>query len=237
MNTAIEYGFKDESPLVILKPIPKPVDEKLDMRAARILEKAQSFKIQNREDFQLADGLVSEGAALIKGIKLIHDPICAATNTAHKLATSTRKILIDPVKQACDILAKGMGNFKILEDRRISEEQEKKAEKARKEQEEAALSQAAELKKEGAPQKVVDAVLDMANTPVQVTEPDEEKLLSRTSFTPSWGIEIINKILVPEAFKIVDEVNIRAAVKAAKGDIKIAGVRIFETFKTRKKAL
>jgi len=236
MNTATDYGFKDESPLIILKPIPQPVDEKLDMRAARILEKAQSFKIRNREDFQLADDVVSEGAALIKGIKLIHDPICVATNTAHKLATGTRKKLIDPVKQACDILAKGMGNFKLIEERRIAQEQEKKAEKARKEQEEAAFSEAAELKKEGAPAEVVEAVLDMGNAPVQISQPTDE-LRSRTSFTPSWGIEIINKILVPEAFKIVDEVNIRAAVKAAHGDIKIAGVRIFETFKTRKKAL
>lgn len=233
MNTAIEYGFKDESP----KTIPKPVDEKLDMRAARILEKAQSFKIRDREDFKLADGIVSEGAALIKGIKLIHDPICVATNTAHKLATSTRKQLIDPVKEACDILVKGMGNFKLLEERRIAQEQEEKAEKARKEQEEAAFSQAAELEKEGAPKKVVDAVLDMAKTPVQVTEPLERKLLSKTSFTPSWGIEIIDKKLIPEAYKIVNEVSIRAAVKAAQGDIKISGVRIFETFKTRKKAI
>jgi len=232
MNTALDYGFKDESPLVVSKP----VDEKLDARAAQILEKAQTFTIRNREDFKLADGIVSEGAALIKGIKLIHDPICVATNTAHKLATGTRKKLIDPVKQACDILSKGMGNFKILEGRRIAEEQEEKAEQAQKEQKEAAFSQAAELEKEGAPQEAVDAVLNMANTPVQITQPVDE-LRSRTSFTPSWGIEILDKALVPDSYKTVNEVAIRTAVKASKGDIKIPGVRIFETFKTRKKTL
>lgn len=232
MNKATKYGFKDESPVVVYKP----VDERLDARAAQILEKARSLGVRNRDEFRNADHVLSEGAALIKGIKLIHDPICAATNTAHKLATSTRKKLIDPVKQACDILVKGMGNFKLIEDRRIAQEQEKKAEIARKEQEEAAFAQAAELEKEGAPAEVVDAVLDMADAPVQIDQPVDE-LRSRTSFTPSWGIEIVDKALVPDCYKTVEEGAIRTAVKGAKGDITIPGVRIFETFNTRKKAL
>jgi len=242
LNNAAQYGFKDESVIKVLSKDYfgsenlKPVDDKFDIRADRILAQARAFKIHDRIDFKSADNILSEGAAILKGIKLIHDPICAATNTAHKLATSTRKKLIDPVKEGCRIIEIAMGNFKLIEDKRIADEQRKKEEIAQKEQKDAALNQAKELKEEGAQKEVINSVLEMAKTPVQVTQPPEGELMSRTSFIPSWDIKVTDKKSVPEIYKTVNEASIRAAVKAAKGDIEIPGVHIFEIFQTRKKA-
>lgn len=240
MNSTNLYGFKDETQYgkapVALMDLRKPIDEKLDVRAVSILANAKAFKIQNRDDYKIADDILSEGAALIKGIKLIHDPICAATNTAHVTATGTRKKLIDPVEQACKIFQTLMGNYKLVENRRIAEEQKAKEEIARNEQEEAALNQAAQMEKEGAPLEAVEAVLSMADEPVQITQPVDE-LRSKNSITPSWDIEVLDKVLVPDYYKTVNKGAIRTAVKLAKGNITIPGVRVFDTFKTRRKAL
>jgi len=242
MNKAISFGFKDESVAnpertMVIDHVVKRVDERLDLRAAGILAKARAFTILDRDDYSLADKILSEGAAIIKGIKLIHDPICKATNTAHKTAMGARKILIDPVDQACKIISTLMGNFKLDEFHRVAEKQQTLVKKAQKEQEDHAFNQAAEMEKEGAPKELVEAVLKMAEDPVQITQPVDQELRSKNSFTPSWDIEVLDKALVPDYYKTVNEGALRAAVKAAKGNITIPGIRVFDTFKTRRKAL
>ena len=109
--------------------------------------------------------------------------------------------------------------------------------KARKEQEDAALEQATQMEEEGVVSEVVDLVLESAHDPVQVEKPTGPELSSSNSRTADWDIEIIDKILVPNHYKTVNEGAIRAAVRAAKGNIKVPGVKIIDTFKTRRKAL
>lgn len=233
------YGFQNESKVVPAQGAalePAKMDDHLDVRAANILQKCKSFVISCRDDFSLADKIVSEGAALIKGIKLLHDPLCAATNKAHKLATKTRKDLIDPVDAGTRHLTSLMSNYKLAEDRRVAEERRIEQEKAQKEQEEAALKQAAELEKKGAPEEVVDAVMALAEEPVIVESTKQDELKSKTSFQIDWEISITDKAAVPETFKVVDEGAILKVIRAAKGEMKIPGIQVRQTQKARRNA-
>jgi len=239
--SATEHGFKDEtgdSPVATLMPDPpKPFDEKLDVRSQQMLERANAFQCTTPERYKAGDLAVSECAALVKRIKEIHDPICAATNTAHKIATGARKDLIDPINQASKIIDGKLGNFKMAHDRKIAAEKKDLEDKARKEQEDAALEQAAEMEKEGAPAEVVEAVLELGEGSVAVEKPQTQELFSKNSRTPDWDIEIVDKSLVPDYYKTVNEGAIRTDIRSRKGNITIPGVRIFDTFKTRRKAL
>jgi len=236
-----QYGFKDETQYgkapVALIDLPNPVDEKLDVRSRRMLERADAFVCTNPQQYAEGDKAVSECAALEKRIKEIHDPICVATNTAHKIATKARKDLVDPIKRASKIIDGKLGNYKMAHDLKIAEERKALEEKARKDQEAHTLAQALQMSAEDAPSEAIEAVLNTAYDPVQVAKPETQELLSKNSRTPDWDIEILDKVLVPDYYKTVNEGAIRAAVKAAKGNITIHGVRIFDTFKTRRKVL
>jgi len=245
---ATDYGFKDESGIVILAPdYSKPAmavldkidlaDEKLDVRSAAMITRANAFVCTNPDQYKAGDLVVSECAALVKRIKEIHDPICVATNTAHKTATAARKVLIDPINQASKIIDAKLGNYKMEHDRKVAEENRLLEEKARKVQEEHALKQAAQMEEDGAPEDIVKAVLETANDPVQVAQSTAPDLASSNSRTRDWDIEVLDKNLIPEYYKTVNEGAIRTAVRSAKGNITVPGVRIIETFKTRRKSL
>lgn len=236
---ATTHGFKDETVVNSLpdKIEPRMPDEKLDLRAVAMVERATAFVCASPDDYKVGDRVVSECASLVKRIKEIHDPICDATNKAHKAATGGRKKLIDPINQASKIIDDKLGNFKMKHDRQVAEEQRLLEEEARKEQEDHALTQAAQMEKEGLSKEVIEAVLETANDPVRVAAPLTPALTSNNSRTIDWDIEIVDKVLVPWRYMNVNEAAIRAAVRAAKGDIKISGVKVIETFKTRRKAL
>lgn len=251
---AENFGFKDESrgPEILIqipdygKPagdqflMPDEVsmpDENLDQRARAMIARAEAFVCTTPKEYEMGDIAVSEGKALEKRIKAIHDPICDATNKAHKTATGARKTLLDPIKRAFKIIDATLGNYKMLVDRQIAEEKLKLEEEARAQQKKHALAEAKRLKKEGAPKEVVDAVKATQHDPVEVAKPETQELYSQNSRTKDWDIEVIDKNLIPEYYKTVNEGAIRAAVRSAKGEIEIKGVKIIETFKTRRKSL
>lgn len=239
MNNATTYGFKDEtvSRKEILPARIDMPDERLDKRSVAMLDRANAFTCTTPEQYRAGDLAISECAALVKRIKEIHDPICAATNTAHKVSTKTRKDLVDPINHASKIIDGKLGNYKMVHDRKIAAEQKALEDKAKKEQRDAAVKQAEQMEKEGAVSEVIDLVLKSAEDPVQVPKPETQELLSKNSRTPNWDIEIIDKAIVPEYYKTVNEGAIRTAVRSAKGNMEIPGVKILDTFKTRRKAL
>ena len=226
---APDFGLPDK-----LEPAP----EHLDKRSLAMLVKANAFQCINPEAYKDGDMAVSECKALINRIHAIHDPVCKATNLAHKASTKARSTLIDPIEQASKIIDTKLGNYKMAHDRKIAEEARVLQEKAQKEQREAAVVQAEQMEKEGAISEVIDLVLESADDPVEAPKPETPQLHSKNSRTLDWKIEIVDKSLVPEHYKtiLVDEVSILKKVRTEKGDIKIPGVRIEETFKTRRKA-
>lgn len=248
---AENFGFKDESGIVIQAPdYGKPVegqflmpdkvsmpDENLDHRVVVMLEKANAFLCGTPEHYEKGDQAVSEGKALEKRIHAIHDPLCEATNKAWKLATGARKALLDPIKRASKIIDDKLGNYKMLVDRKIAEEKRVLEEEAQALQKKHALAEAKRLKKEGAPPEVVKAVKATQHDRVEVAKPETQELYSQNSRTKDWDIEVLDKNLIPEYYKTVNEGAIRAAVRSAKGEIEIKGVKIIETFKTRRKSL
>ena len=105
--------------------------DKLQERAHSILDYCKAFEIEDDQDYQMADLKVVECKNLMKVIKIHHDPVCEATNKAHKAATNLRKNLFDPPDQASKILSTKMGNYKQQRDAERAEEQRLLDEKAK----------------------------------------------------------------------------------------------------------
>ena len=102
---------------------PAQTHERLQQRSHSILDYCKAFEIEDDQDYQMADHKVVECKNLMKTVKIHHDPVCDATNKAHKAATNLRKNLYDPPDQASRILSIKMGNYKQKRDAEKAQEQ------------------------------------------------------------------------------------------------------------------
>lgn len=201
--------------------------DKLQERSYSILDYCKAFEIVDDQDYQMADHKVVECKNLMKAVKIHHDPICDATNKAHKVATSARKNLYDPPDQASRILSTKMGNYKQQRDAETAEEQRLLDEKAKADHDAQCEKQAKEMEDKG-DMITATAIREMKEeAPVtqQVTQPT---LMSKTKFRKDWEITKIVKGLIPDEYLTVDKAAIMRMIRAKKGVTKILGVEFKE---------
>lgn len=205
-------------------------------RIRKYREFSQSMNIDSPEKHSEADHMVREGQRLKAGIKEKVDPIVKQRHSAHKEATRFRKKCLDPIEEGQKEITGKMEAYKKKAIQEAAKERERLESEARLAHEAACLKQAAELEAEGAPKESIEAVLDYAEDLQPEIYVPEYDLRSKTKFDPAWEIEVVDEFAVPEEY-IVRTVNTKAIkeiVKSKKGNIKIPGIKILTTTKTRR---
>lgn len=197
---------------------------------------AETHVVHSIETYSYADKKITEGEHIKKTIKEKLDPIVSDRHKSHKEATKFRSAMIDPIENSSQVLMEKMKVFQKEQDEKMAEEKKKLEDEAKQRQEKECLKQAEEMEKAGADEATINAVLDLADGPAPEVHLATPILRSKTSFAPSWDIEVINEDEVPEQY-IIRTVNIKAIkqiVKDKKGNIKIPGIKINETTSTRR---
>ncbi len=192
--------------------------------------------IHSIETYSYADKKITEAEHIKKAIKEKLDPIVSERHKAHKEATKFRSAMIDPIENSSQVLMEKMKIFQKVQDEKIAKEKKKLEDEAKARQEEECLRQAEEMENAGEKKEIIDAVLDLADDSVPEVHLATPILRSKTSFTPSWDIEVINEDEVPDQY-IIRTVNVKAIkqiVKDKKGNIKIPGIKIIDTTSTRR---
>lgn len=135
--------------------------------------------------------LVEVLAPLEKQIHASADPVCAATNTAHKAATKQRADLLDPVLRAEKIVKGQIGNYQVMRQREIDEEnarieREHQAAVRKAEEEQLAAEKAEREAADAARKKVEDAQLEKAAALEAQGKHDEaERVAAEEIVTPA----------------------------------------------------
>lgn len=111
--------------------------------------------------------LVEVLAPLEKQIRASADPVCAATNTAHKAATKQRADLLLPVLHAEKVVKAQIGNYQVMQQRLIDEEnarieREHQAALRKAEDERLAAEKVEREAAEAARKKIEDAQIEKA---------------------------------------------------------------------------
>lgn len=203
-------------------------NENLQERTFDIMEWGKAMVIDDDQDFQMADLKCVECKNMMKFIKAVHDPICDATNKAHKVSTQARKFLYDRPDQASKIIATKMANYKQKRDAEKAEEQRLLDEKAKGEHDAACEREAQVMEEKGQPEVAEAIRLMKEEAPVTqlVTQPT---LMSKTSFKKDWKITNKPKVSeVPAEYLVVDEAALMRTIRAKKGVIQITGVEFKE---------
>lgn len=201
--------------------------EKMQERSYNILEWCKAMEIHDDQDFQMADLKCVECKNMMKTVKSIHDPICDATNKAHKASTQARKTLYELPDQASKILSTKMANYKQQRDAEKAEEQRLLDEKAKTEHDAACEEEARIMDGKGHVEaaNAIREMKDEAPVTLQVVQPT---LMSRTKFKKDWKITKMVKGLIPDEYLIIDDAAIMRTIRAKRGATKIPGVEFKE---------
>lgn len=231
-----EGGAGNPAALVPLEKKVEIAKDNFQARAEKMVREFSAFVVNSPETFTLADVKITQGMNLIKGIRSYWDPVCDSAFKTHKISTTTRKKLIDPIDEVTKRLGRLMADYELERDRKIAAERKALEDKAKKEQEEAVAAQVKEMEAAKAPPEVIKEVQKLADQPVQVEAPATTVLRSKTGFTLDWEIRVEDKSLVPPEYLVVDEAAILKVVRATKGQVKVPGVKVNEIRKVTRRS-
>lgn len=166
------------------------IREKLQAEVAPIVARAAAVVIATAQDYQVAGEYCKEVAKAIREVGVRCDPLCEATDKAHKAAVAMRASFLDPLKAAKKLLsdkqlawaqaeaAKAEAEqrrLQAIENERVRKEQEKidAAARIQREKEAAALA-AEEAAREAGDLKAAEAARKAAATAAAKAEAKEE---------------------------------------------------------------
>jgi len=223
MSTAIALIPKEQSQV-----------EEMEITALSILEEIRTIEVNNDESFGYVKGLIDSAKENKTRINGFYAPLVESAYKAHKVLTTQRKQMIDPLEQI--IREGGLKNGAYTS---MMEQEQEKLEiamqaAAKAEAENECKDYAAQLEANGeheAAKEILEHAKHIKAPPVKVDSmlPDTAK---GTRTTMAWKFRITNPKLVPDSYKIVDEKAIGALVRVQKGNCEIPGIEVYSEVKT-----
>lgn len=210
--------------------------------AARVTATALSWPAQARAlvitdpaSYTRAAELLAGVRALQKEVAATFDPICEATDKAHKAATGGRRAAATPLAEAETILKDGMIAFdRAARAAAAAEDARRRAIAAAEEEtrrlEELALQVDAADGDETALAEVAADLEQLVRAPAPVVVAPVVKatpVVAGIAFRACWKFRVANDALVPVKYKTTDEKKIRAVVNALGLEARIPGVEVW----------
>jgi len=190
---------------------------------ARLLKQSQELEVTTREQADEAGRTLKYAKERIAAIETAFEPLCEATNRAHKMATGMRGTLVKPFEQARQYINAAIAAFDRKEQKRLRDEQAAREAAARKEAEEAQLARAMQLEKAGKKEQAA-AVIE---APTQFIAPAKEEYKPATvNKRVTWGdYEVTDPAAIPREYLMPDDKAIRKVIQGLKENTNIPGIR------------
>jgi len=180
---------KKEDPIAILET------------KTKALEVQPDFKITTEDEYEIALEKLKEFTSLDKEVHKLTDPVCTATNQAHKEATSMRTKLLNPIKTIKTAYQRAIGDYdykKEMEQRaaikKLEDERQAKIDALR-------LEKAEELEKEGKLEEA-EAILDIEFDVAPIVV--EREKTNGLQYRDNWQAEVIDKAKIPIEYLVPD---------------------------------
>lgn len=227
---------------------------RMETEGDRLLRSVRDLVVTDPESHALAADYAKLGAGMEKAIHQLMDPLCAATDHAHRVAVAQRAALLQrPVE------VKRLAGTKATEWERAQERLRREAEEARRvererlerEERERVAAERLRLQREAEERQLAEALAKEAAGDTQAMErilhapPEVAVVTQRPVFVPpvsiapppkaqglswrmDWDFEVEDEMLIPREYLKVDDVAIRRVCKSLKGKTRIPGIRAVE---------
>jgi len=185
----------------------------------QILAKMEQLAITNDEQFQ-------ETAEFLQGIKGKQKEVkdCFEPRRA-KAEAEKQKILAEingykrPLEKAEIIVKKKLGEYRVEQEQRRREEEQKRLAELKAEAEDQLLDEA----EANGDESILDDEIMLARPTLETEIPK----MAGISFTEVWHFEIVDVKQIPRDYMIPDERKIQGVVKALKDKTSIPGIRVY----------
>ena len=134
--------------------------EKLEETALSWPAQASEVNIVDQDSYNEAAVLITKIVSLRKQVVAHHKPVKDAANKAHKEACAAERRMLTPLSQAETTIKNALLRWDRQQEALRAAEQKRLQDEARKQEEEARLEIAAQAEAEGAPDEVVQEILD-----------------------------------------------------------------------------
>jgi hypothetical protein len=210
-------------------------EQESDALAARF----QSFAVTTQQEYEQVGLTLTEIAAAIKVREDFMRPIKEDAHRAHRTACEREKTLLAPLQKLMTTLKAAALAWKTAEDRRRREEEARLAEQTRRQLEDLAVAQAAQLEAAGQGQAAALVLEQAVSTPLPVIVlPPAAPAVDGVATTKRWAWRPIGGEtpdareravqLVPRQFLELADAKITAYVRAMKGTARIPGIEVYE---------
>lgn len=202
--------------------------DEMEKVVSPVVTQAQGLTVIDKEDYEFACNFLQFIATRKKQVEETFDPIIEKAHAAHKEALNQKKKFMDPLIGADVNVRAKVSQWRNAEERKRQDEERRLQEQAKREADERALQEAAALEASGDKELAQMVIEEAASAPAPVVVlptmvPKQEGVSARRT----WKFRIVNESLIPREFLMVNEVAIRAMVKAQKNMTKIPGVEVY----------
>jgi hypothetical protein len=219
---------KETTPSTVSLPVPQ-ADPELSNSAKRMLAQAQAMEVTTAAEYEEAATVLQNLTAREKEVEArkaeLWDPLAKLTRGVQALFNPPLKVL----DQAKKLISSKMGAY-ALEQRNIALAAQQRADQEAEDARQKLLAKAERAADDGnrARADVLEARAESIQAPT--IEADIPKV-SGVQLRERWLFEVTDEAEVPEEYRSVDEVKIRAAVNTYHDKLEIPGVRIWSTLK------
>ena len=196
-------------------------------KVTEIVLEMNGFRVNNNDEYVEANRRRQIVKSLKKEIEQRFSTPIQKAHEAHKSLTQWRSRELKKLDIPLAFYNRQVLDWENKQEEIRQARERELQEAARKEAEEKQLAEAALLEKEGKPQEA-DAVLEEPVIVAPVVVEKETPKLEKTQFRTTWVHAVENAKIVPDEYKIVDEVKLGKIVRAMGDSIKIPGVKIYQ---------
>jgi hypothetical protein len=215
-------------------PTTPTIDQKqvaeMNLSVQQLVAQAQDCSVADNDDYIVSGILLDKLAAKEKSVNDFFDQPARAAYSLHKWITSLRGAGVSPLQRASELLRTRRKEFRADVERQRLEKEAAERQKAKDEQESAALDHAAQLEAAGESEAANFVLERAANAPAPtvVVASDIPKEAGH-SIRRTWKFRITDASLIKREFLMPDETNINAMVKRLGPDAVaiIGGIEVY----------
>lgn len=236
MNGPSLMVFPDESPAPVAGGSvfpPAIIAPALVTRSSSTLDRARAMEIKTQLDLDVADAFRQDVLAIIRQVEESFNPHIARANDQHKALIAEKKKFTEIPMQALEILKPKIAKY-IQDQDEARLQAEREAELKRQEAKRLkgnAVTEAWGLVGKDKPaeaEKVLAQAAEKAAEIQAAAPPIPEKPRANVSLKTIWDFEIVDAKLIPRQYLVPDLIAIGKAVRWAKDQAEIPGVRVIE---------
>lgn len=203
--------------------IAAPDTTAFETETSPIVARANEIQVTDATSYEVGAAAMREIRTYEKRAKEIYAEPKRQANALHKTLCGLESALLKPLTTAADIIDGKMGAYRIAEQRRAAEEQERLRAEARKQEEDRRLAEVQALIDEGQEEQAEAVIAAPVATPVVHVAPAIPKVKGY-AMRDNWVHKVVDVNLVPREYMMPDDAKLRAHARSMKESAKIPGV-------------